>query len=165
MSDQQNQQATFQIQRVYLKDASIELPHAPQIFLEQQNPSIDVAVDVGAQQVSDNIFESEVTVTVTSRIGEKVAFLVEAKQAGIFEISGVPVEQLDPLLGILCPNMVYPYLRANIADMITRTGYPPVHLADINFEQFYQQRLEAAQAQMTQQDTTSSGIIMSPGNA
>ena len=147
MSEQQAPQAVFQIQRVYLKDASLELPHAPQVFLDQQTPSVEVSVDVGAQQISDNIFEAEVTVTVTSRLGEKVAFLVEAKQAGIFEISGVPPEQLDPLLGILCPNMIYPYLRANIADLITRTGYSPVHLADINFEQFYQQRLEQAQQQ------------------
>jgi len=104
-----------------------------------------VAVDVGAQRLAENIFESEVTVTVTAKIEDKVAFLVEVKQAAIFEISGVPEEQYDPLLGILCPGMIYPYLRANVADLITRTGFPPVHLSDINFEQFYQQRLAAAQ--------------------
>lgn len=144
---QENQQAVFQMQRVYLKDVSVELPNAPQIFLEKLSPAIEVAVDVGAQRLSETIFESEVTVTVTARLEEKVAFLIEAKQAGIFEISGVPDEQYDLLLGILCPNMIYPYLRANVADLITRTGFPPVHLSDINFEQFHQQRLAAAQAQ------------------
>ncbi len=163
-NNQEANQAVFQIQRVYLKDASLEMPHAPQIFLEQQAPSIEISVDVGAAQVAENIFESEVTVTVTSRIADKVAFLVEAKQAAIFEISGVPNEQLDPLLGILCPNMVYPYLRANIADLITRTGFPPVHLADINFEQFYQQRLEQAQ-QAAQAADEPSGLILPPGHA
>lgn len=149
---EQNQDAIFQMQRVYIKDASVELPNAPQIFLEKAAPKIDVSVDVGAQRLATNIFESDVTVTVTAKIEEKVAFLVECKQAGIFEIANVPEEQLDPLLGILCPNMIYPYLRANVADLITRTGFPPVHLSDINFEQFYQQRLAAAQEPADKQD-------------
>jgi preprotein translocase subunit SecB len=144
---EQAQEAIFQMQRIYVKDASVELPNAPQIFLEKNAPQIEVTVDVGAQALAENVFESEVTVTVTAKIEDKVAFLVECKQAGIFEISGMPAEQLDPILGILCPGMVYPYLRANVADMITRTGFPPVHLTDINFEQFYQQRLAAAQEQ------------------
>ncbi|VWX32618.1 protein-export chaperone SecB [Limnobacter sp. 130] len=154
---EQNSEAVFQMQRVYIKDASLELPNAPQIFLEKNPPKIEVAVDVGAQRLAENIFESEVTVTVTAKIDEKVAFLVECKQAGIFEISNVPEDQFDPLLGILCPNMIYPYLRANVADLITRTGFPPVHLSDINFEQFYQQRLAAAQEQAAKQN--GSGII------
>ena len=141
----QNQDAVFQMQRVYIKDASVELPNAPQIFLEKNAPKIDVSVDVGASRLSETIFESEVTVTVTAKIEDKIAFLVECKQAGIFEISGVPADQYDPLLGVLCPNMIYPYLRANVADLITRTGFPPVHLTDVNFEQFYHQRLAAAQ--------------------
>ncbi|GLR25256.1 MULTISPECIES: protein-export chaperone SecB [Limnobacter] len=147
---EQAQEAVFQMQRVYLKDASLEMPNAPQAFLEKSNPQIEVSVDVGAQRLGETVFESEVTVTVTAKVEDRVSFLVEAKQAGIFEISGVPEEQYDPLLGILCPNMIYPYLRANVADLITRTGFPPVHLSDINFEQFYQQRLAAAQEQANQ---------------
>jgi preprotein translocase subunit SecB len=154
MADQA-QDAVFQMQRVYIKDASLELPNAPQIFLEKEAPKIDVTVDVAAQRLAETVFESEVTVTVTAKIEDKVAFLVECKQAGIFEISGVPEEQFDPLLGILCPGMIYPYLRANVADMITRTGFPPVHLSDINFEQFYQQRLAAAQEAVAQQQSAS----------
>eukprot|EP01030_Chromulinospumella_sphaerica_P005596 gene5596-5475_t len=106
-------------------------------------PFIEVALDVGASPLAEGIFESTVTITVTAKVKDKVAFLVEGKQAGIFEARNIPAEQLDPLLGIGCPNIVYPYLRANIADVITRAGFPPVHLAEINFEVFYQQRLQA----------------------
>ncbi|QJP98866.1 protein-export chaperone SecB [Herbaspirillum rubrisubalbicans] len=144
---EQNQEAqlqpVFQIQRVYLKDLSLEQPNSPAIFLEQEAPSIEVSVDVGAEALAEGVFESTVTITVTAKVNDKVAFLVEGKQAGIFEIRNVPAEQLDPLLGIGCPNIIYPYLRANIADAITRAGFPPVHLAEINFEVFYQQRLQA----------------------
>ncbi|PUA18191.1 protein-export chaperone SecB [Glaciimonas sp. PCH181] len=138
-----NDQPVFQIQRVYLKDLSLEQPNSPAIFLEQDAPQIEVAVDVGAEALAEGIFESTVTITVTAKIKDKVAFLVEGKQAGIFEVRNIPAEQLDPLLGIGCPNIVYPYLRANIADAITRAGFPPIHLAEINFEVFYQQRTQA----------------------
>jgi len=162
MADQ-NQQPVFQIQRVYLKDMSLEQPNSPAIFLEQESPNIEVAVDVGAEALAENIFESTVTITVTAKVKDKVAFLVEGKQAGIFEAANIPADQLDPLLGIGCPNIVYPYLRANIADMITRAGFPPVHLAEINFEAFYQQRLQALAQQ--QQDQGNSGIVMPDGTA
>ena len=98
---------------------------------------------MGAEQLADGIYETTVTITVTAKIKDKVAFLVEGKQGGIFEARNIPAEQLDPMLGIGCPTIIYPYLRANIADMITRAGFPPVHLAEINFEAFYQQRLQA----------------------
>ncbi len=137
------QQPVFQIQRIYLKDLSLEQPNSPQIFLEQEAPSIEIAVDVSAGNLAEGIYESSVTITVTAKIKDKVAFLVEGKQAGIFEIRNIPAEQIDPVLGIACPNIIYPYLRANIADAITRAGFPPVHLTEINFEVFYQQRLEA----------------------
>jgi preprotein translocase subunit SecB len=140
-------QPVFQIQRIYLKDMSFEQPNSPAIFLEQEAPNIEVSVDVGAEPLAEGIFESVVTITVTAKVKDKVAFLVECKQAGIFEARNIPQEQLDPLLGIGCPNIVYPYLRANIADLITRAGFPPVHLSEINFEVFYQQRLQALAAQ------------------
>lgn len=155
--------AVFSIQRVYLKDASVEIPNAPHIFLEQKPPTIEIAIDVGAQRLADVVYESEVTVTLTARIDDKVAFLIEAKQAGIFEIANVPEEQMDPLLGILCPNVVFPYLRVNIADLITRTGFAPVHLADVNFENFYQQRLAAMQEQAAAaggEARSASGIVL-----
>ncbi len=115
--------------------------------------------------MAEGIFESTVTITVTAKVKDKVAFLVEGKQAGIFEARNIPAEQLDPLLGIGCPNIVYPYLRANIADVITRAGFPPVHLAEINFEVFYQQRLPGAGRSRSSRAAAApaaSGIVM-PG--
>jgi preprotein translocase subunit SecB len=142
MADE-NLQPVFQIQRIYLKDLSLEQPNSPAIFLEQEAPTIEVSLDVGADSIAEGIYESTVTITVTAKVKDKVAFLVEGKQAGIFEARNIPADQMDPLLGIGCPNIIYPYLRANIADVITRAGFPPVHLAEINFEVFYQQRRQA----------------------
>ena len=160
MADEnENLQPVFQIQRIYLKDLSLEQPNSPEIFLEQDSPTIEVAVDVGAEPLAEGIYESTVTVTITAKIKDKVAFLVEGKQAGIFEARNIPAEQLDPLLGIGCPNIVYPYLRANLADAITRAGFPPVHLAEINFEVFYQQRVAALAEQQNP-----SGLVMPDGS-
>ena len=147
----------FQLQRVYLKDASLEMPHAPQIFLEQGTPQFEVQLDVSHDRVADGVTEVIVRVTATARVGEKVLFLVEAKQAGIFELRGIPDEQLQPVLGIVCPGIIYPYLRANVADLLTRTGLPPIHLAEINFEALYQQRASQAAA------AAPSGLIVPPG--
>jgi preprotein translocase subunit SecB len=133
----------FQLQRIYLKDASLEMPHAPQIFLETGTPQIEVQLDVHNERLSETAVEVVVRVTTTARLGERVLFLVEAKQGGIFEMRGIPEAQLGPVLGVVCPGIIYPYLRANIADLLTRTGLPPVHLAEINFEVLYQQRLAA----------------------
>jgi preprotein translocase subunit SecB len=137
----------FQLQRCYLKDASLELPHAPRIFLEQQSPSIDVQLEVTNSSVVEGIYEVVVRVTATAKLGDKVLFLVEGKQAGIFEIRGIAAEQFEAIVGIVCPNIVYPYLRANVADLISRTGLPPIHLAEINFEALYHQRQAQQQAQ------------------
>ncbi|MDP3844656.1 MAG: protein-export chaperone SecB [Oxalobacteraceae bacterium] len=146
MSDK-NLQPLFRIQRVYLKGLSLERPNSPAIFLEPASPAIEVAVSTISEKQDENIFETTVTITVTAKINDKLAFLVEAKQAGIFEVRNIPAAQLDPLLGIGCPNIVYPYLRANIADAITRAGFPPVHLSEINFEVFYRQQQSTAEQQ------------------
>jgi preprotein translocase subunit SecB len=143
----------FQLQRVYLKDASLELPHAPTVFLEQEAPQVDVQLEVLNDKVLDGIYEVAVRVTTTAKVKDKVLFLVEAKQAGIFEMRGIPGEQFEAVLNIVCPNIIYPYLRANVADLINRTGLPPIHLAEINFEAMYQQRL-------AQQ---SPGLVVPPG--
>ncbi|MDO4905439.1 MAG: protein-export chaperone SecB [Lautropia sp.] len=134
----------FQIQRMYLKDMSLEIPHAPNIFLEQTPPTVEVSIDTAQENLADGIFEISVTVTVTTKLEEKVVFLVEGKQAGIFEIRNIPADQMDIVLNVLCPNTIYPYLRSNIADVIQRAGFPPIHLAEINFEVLHQQRLAAA---------------------
>ncbi len=136
-------QPVFNIQRIYLKDASLELPNAPQIFLETEAPTVEVQINVEDTQFYENIYEVAITVTLTTRVKDQVGFLVEAKQAGIFEIQGMAADQLAPVLGIVCPNIVYPYLRSNVSDLIGRSGFPPIHLAEINFEAYYQQRLAA----------------------
>ena len=135
----------FQIQRIYLKDASLEQPNSPAILTSQQQPSVDIQLAVGVENVADGITEVSVTATVTTKIEDKVVFLVEAKQAGIFEIRNLPEEQLGPVVGIACPQIVYPYLRSNVADLIQRAGFPPVHMAEINFQAMYEQQLAAAQ--------------------
>ncbi len=145
----------FQLQRIYLKDASLELPHAPKIFLEQEAPQVDVQLEVTNEKVLDGIVEVVVRVTATAKLKDKVLFLVEAKQAGIFEMRGIPDEQVEPIMGIVCPGIIYPYLRANVADLINRTGLPPIHLAEINFESMYQQRLAQQQgAQLAPSSST-----------
>ncbi len=156
MADTTPQQPTFNIQRVYLKDASLEIPNAPKIFLENEAPAVEIQLDVSQASVLDGIHEVTVTVTITTRVKDQVAFLVEAKQAGIFEIRDVPAEQMEPLLGIVCPNIVFPYLRSNVADLITRTGFPPIHLAEINFEAFFNQR-KAAQVEQGSTLITTAG--------
>jgi preprotein translocase subunit SecB len=143
MADTTPAQPIFNIQRIYLKDASLEIPNAPQIFLESESPTVEVQLDIGNTQVLEGIHEVTVMITVTTRIKDQVAFLVELKQAGIFEVRDVPAEQMEPLLGILCPSIVYPYVRANLADMINRTGFAPMHLAEINFEVLFNQRKAA----------------------
>lgn len=137
----------FQIQRVYLKEASLEQPNSPAILLEQEQPSVDIQLGVEAAPVAEGVFEVSVTATVHTKIKDKTVFLVEAKQAGIFEIRDVPQDQMGPLMGIACPQIVYPYLRGNVADLIQRGGFPPVHLTEINFQAMYeQQQLQQAQA-------------------
>ena len=149
MADSASQDPVFQIQRVYLKDMSLEQPNSPAILLEQEQPSVDIQLGVEATPVTDGIFEICVTATVQTRIKDKTVFLVEAKQAGIFDIRNLPPEQLGSIMGIACPQIVYPYLRGNVADVINRAGFPPVHLAEINFQAMYEQQLAEAAAAET----------------
>ena len=142
-----DQEPVFQIQRVYLKEASLEQPNSPAILLEQEQPTVDIQLGVQADPVSEGIFEVSVTATVHTKIKDKTVFLVEVQQSGIFEVRHLPQEQMGPIMGIACPQIVYPYLRGNVADMIQRAGFPPVHLSEINFQAMYeQQQSQAAQA-------------------
>ncbi len=134
----------FQIQRIYLKDLSLEQPNSPAIFLEQQQPQVDINIGVGADTIGKDSYEVTVRVTVTAKVGEKTLFLLEAKQAGIFEIRNIPQDQLQPIVSIACPGIVYPYLRAIVSDICTRAGFPPVTLAEINFQAMYESQMAAA---------------------
>ena len=139
-----DQDPVFNIQRVYLKGASLEQPNSPGILLEQEQPAVDINLGVNAENVAEGVFEITVTATVTTKIQDKTVFLVECQQAGIFEIRNLPEDQMGGVIGVACPQIVYPYLRGNVADLIQRGGFPPVHLAEINFQAMYQQQQEAA---------------------
>ena len=142
-----NLDPVFQIQRVYLQDMSLEQPNSPEILLNQEQPSVEIQLGVDAKPVAEGLFEITVTATVHTKIEDKTVFLVEAKQAGIFEIRNIQDEQMSSLLGIACPQIVYPYLRSNVADIVQRAGFPPVHMAEINFQAMYeQQQADAALA-------------------
>ena len=153
MAADPNTMPTFQIQRMYLKDLSLEQPNSPQILVEQGQPQVEINLTLGAEPIAEGMYEVTVTATVTTKLKDKTLFLVEAKQGGIFEIRNVPEEQLKQILGIACPNMVYPYLRAIVSDVCTRAGFPPVMLSEVNFQAMY----EAQQAQAPAQAGGSSG--------
>jgi preprotein translocase subunit SecB len=137
------QEPVFQIQRVYLKEASLEQPNSPAILLQQEQPAVDIQLGVEATPVADGVYEVSVTATVHTKVQDKTVFLVEAKQAGIFEIRNLPEDQMGPIMGIACPQIVYPYLRGNVADIVQRAGFPPVHLSEINFQAMYEQQQQA----------------------
>lgn len=149
---EQSKEPGFRIQRIYLKDLSLEQPNAPQILLVASEPQVQVEIDISVAPLSEGIFEVALSSAVTAKVDTKVLFLVEAKQAGIFEFSNIPIEQIDPMLGIACPTILYPYLRSNIADIISRGGFQPIHLNEINFHSMYEHRLMQAQQAATTKD-------------
>ena len=151
-STEQSKEPGFRIQRIYLKDLSLEQPNAPQILLVASEPQVQVEIDIAVAPLSEGVFEVAISSTVTAKVDAKVLFLVEAKQAGIFEFSNIPVEQIDPMLGIACPTILYPYLRSNIADIISRAGFQPIHLNEINFHGMYEHRLMQAQQEAAAKD-------------
>ena len=135
-----DQDPVFNIQRVYLKEASLEQPNSPAILLEQEQPTLEINLGVNAENLAEGLFEIAVTATVQSKIGDRTVFLAECRQAGIFEIRNVPEDQMGRVIGVACPQIVYPYLRSNVADLIQRGGFPPVHLTEINFQAMYEQQ-------------------------
>jgi len=149
----------FQIQRIYLKDLSLEQPNSPQILLEQGQPAVEINLTLGAEPIADGMYEVLVMATVTTKVNDKTLFLVEAKQGGIFEIRNIPEDQLKQILGIACPNIVYPYLRAIVSDVCTRAGFPPVMLSEVNFQAMYEAQQAQANAQLGGAAGNGSGIV------
>jgi preprotein translocase subunit SecB len=149
---QANTQPLFNIEKLYVKDLSLEIPNAPTVFLEQGNPQIDLQLNTQAAGIDEGIFDVTVTVTVTAKLPEKdkVLFLIEAKQAGIFQIRNLPKEELETMLAVVCPNILYPYLREVVSDVAVRGGFAPVILNPINFEAIYLQQKQQSQAQATE---------------
>ncbi|RIX48814.1 MAG: protein-export chaperone SecB [Rhodocyclales bacterium GT-UBC] len=139
---EQNQQPVFGIEKLYVKDLSVEVPNAPEIFLEREAPQVEIQLNTGARGVGEGIFEVVLTVTVTAKLAEKTVFLVEVGQAGIFRIVNVPDEQVEPLIAVACPNILFPYAREAVSDAVTRAGFQPIVLQPVNFEAMYMQRLQ-----------------------
>ena len=144
---EQNEQPVFGIEKLYIKDLSVEVPHAPEIFLEQEAPQVEVQLNTSGRGVGEGAYEVLLTVTVTAKVGEKTVFLVEVGQAGIFRILTVPEEQHEPLVASACPNVLFPYAREAVSDAVTRAGFQPIVLQPVNFEGMYMQRMQQAQEQ------------------
>ncbi|MGE5470351.1 MAG: protein-export chaperone SecB [Bacteroidota bacterium] len=140
--EQNEQQAVFGIEKLYVKDFSVEVPNAPEIFLEQEAPQVEIQLNTSGRNVGEGVFEVVLTVTVTAKLPEKTVFLVEVGQAGVFRIVNVPEEQLQPLIAVACPNILFPFAREAVSDAVTRAGFQPIVLQPVNFEAMYMQRLQ-----------------------
>ena len=159
MADATNTAPMFQIQRLYLKDLSLEQPNSPQILLDQGQPAVEINLTLGAEPIADGMYEVTTMATVTTKVNDKALFLVEAKQGGIFEIRNIPDEQMKQILGIACPNIVYPYLRAIVSDVCTRAGFPPVVLSEVNFQAMYESQQAQAQTPAAGVASNGSGAV------
>ncbi|MDH4215962.1 MAG: protein-export chaperone SecB [Gallionella sp.] len=136
---QETNQPAFSIEKIYVRDISLEIPHAPSIFLERESPQIDVQLSTQTEKIEGDIYEVMINNTVTAKIGEKVMFLIEAKQAGIFRLSNLPKDDVESVLAVMCPNILFPYLRELVSNVAVRAGFAPVMLNPVNFDMLYQQ--------------------------
>ena len=157
MSDPQNNQPVFSIEKIYVKDLSLEIPNAPQAFLERESPSVDIQLHHNSTSVEDGVYQTILTVTVTAKVAERTLFLVEAAQAGIFVLRNIPATDIDMVLGVACPNILFPYAREVVSDVVVRAGFPPVVLNPVNFEALYQAQRDA-QAQQAAPQIITPGI-------
>ena len=146
MSEAQNQ-PIFSIEKVYVKDVSLEIPNAPQVFLEREAPAVDIQLHHNSSRVDEGVYQTVLTITVTAKSQDKTMFLVEAAQAGIFVARNIPGQELEAVLAIACPNILFPYVREVISDVVVRAGFPPVLLAPVNFEAIYQAQRDPQPAQ------------------
>ncbi len=133
-------QPIFNVEKIYVRDLSLEIPHAPKIFLSRESPQVDIQLHTQAASIEEGLFEVQVKATVTAKVGEKTMFLVEVEEAGIFQIRNVPTEELEPILAVMCPNILFPYLREVVSDVVVRGGFSPVLLNPVNFDSIYQQQ-------------------------
>ncbi|MCZ6526653.1 MAG: protein-export chaperone SecB [Gammaproteobacteria bacterium] len=146
------QQGQFGMQKIYIKDISFETPHSPQIFKEQWNPAVNMEITNNAKVIEDDMYEVVLAVTVTVRSEEKIVYLVEIHQAGIFHILGFPGEILNRMLATVCPNILFPFAREVVADLIMRGGFPQLLLAPVNFDALYQQQQQQQQQTSAEAD-------------
>jgi preprotein translocase subunit SecB len=152
MSDQQAQPAqqaatpVFNIEKIYVKDMSVEVPNAPAIFLEREAPQMEMQLNTQSSQVDAGIFQTVLTLTISAKIQDKTAFMVELQQAGIFRIENLPAEAMEPALGVGTPNILFPYAREAVSDAVLKAGFPPLLLQPVNFELMYMQQQQAKAA-------------------
>lgn len=139
---EQNEQPVFGIEKLYVKDLSLEVPNAPQIYLEREAPQVEIQLGTSGSAVGEGAYEVVLTVTVTAKLEDKTVFLVEVGQGGIFRIMNVPDEQIEPLIAVACPNILFPYAREAVSDAVTRAGFQPIVLQPVNFEAMYMQRMQ-----------------------
>ncbi|HEY1137701.1 MAG TPA: protein-export chaperone SecB [Xanthomonadaceae bacterium] len=148
---------TFAVEKIYVKDVSFEAPGAPQVFTEQGQPNLEMNLNQRVQRVADNLFEVELGVTLSCKLAEKTIYLVEVRQAGLFGLGGFDDQTLDAMLGVHCPNILYPYARQSVSDLITAGGFPPFLLQPINFEALYAEGLRQRAAQQDLAGTETAG--------
>ena len=141
----EEQAPVFGIEKLYVKDLSVEVPNAPEIYLEREAPQVEIQLNTEGRGVGEGVFEVVLTVTVTAKLQDKTVFLVEAGQGGIFRIMNVPDEQIEPLVAVACPNILFPYAREVVSDAVTRAGFSPIVLQPVNFEAMYMSRLQEQQ--------------------
>lgn len=152
--EQNEQQPVFGIEKLYVKDLSVEVPNAPEIFLEQEAPQVEIQLNTAGRGVAEGVVEVVLTVTVTAKAGEKTLFLVEVGQAGLFRMLNIPEEQMEGLVAVACPNILFPYAREVVSDAITRAGFQPIVLQPVNFEAMYMQRMQEEAAAAEGQPTS-----------
>ena len=142
----QNNQPTFSIEKIYVKDASMEVPNAPHIFMQETQPQIDVQMGTQSQQIADGLYESTLHVTITAKAGDKTVFLCEVQQAAIFQIRGFSEQDMGAIIGIGCPTTIFPYARETVSNLINRAGFVPINLAPVNFEALFMQQQQQGAA-------------------
>lgn len=149
MTDQQAPQQDmplFNIEKIYVKDLSVEVPNAPAIFLEREQPQMEMQINSESAPIEDGVYQCILTITISAKIKDKVAFMVELQQGGIFRIQNLPAEALEPALAIGCPNIIFPYAREAVSDAVLKAGFPPLMLQPVNFEVLYMQQQQAKAA-------------------
>ena len=155
MAEDNNQPSKqFAIQRIYLKDVSVETPNSPQVFTEKWEPKVEFNLASNTAKLQDDLFEVALTTTVTVKLGEKTAYLIEVCQAGIFAVKGFEENEMGPMLGSYCPNLLFPYAREAVSDLVTKAGFPPMLLAPVNFDALYAQHVQQMQQQQEGQAPT-----------
>ena len=163
MSEQAQQPAQqFEIQKVYLKDVSLEAPNSPLLFTEQGQPMTEVRLETGAVPINQTLFEVTLTLTITTKVGERTAYLVEVQQSGLFTVVGFNEAQMGHMLHAFCPTILFPFAREELASLIGKAGFPPILLNPINFDNMYLQRLQQAQQEQEQQQPDQPSSLSQP---